>query len=352
MQENHRKLLLDQISKPADQFEINKFRRLFSTLHRMYDGKEIGQEVSEVILENLYQNIDLSKTKIFATSICEEFPDLRGAIIRKLQDDWESNKFPDRYLPILLFLQSRRGFRHIFEQVKEDISQDPLRKKAYSAFLEMIAEDLLVLQNIPRPSKKISKSDLKAKVYNGSRPRNNKASKSELKSCNKNRESLIKGDECADQIASKSPNLQSKPAERIKCPYVSFPVKIYGNQYTCSTGGIDISIPQVGALGAITTQKEPVGKMHDHQESDDSQKYIRNLENDHEKLKNEFRSLKKQFQKMEEQFQEMEEAKEEEIANLRTTINRLENDKKSLQESRDIRLKEEQLQKRQSHNRK
>ena len=67
MQENHRKLLLDQISKPADQFEINKFRRLFSTLHRMYDGKEIGQEVSEVILENLYQNIDLSKTKVTLT---------------------------------------------------------------------------------------------------------------------------------------------------------------------------------------------------------------------------------------------------------------------------------------------
>jgi len=162
---------------------------------------------------------------------------------------------------------------------------------------------------------------------------------------------LIKGDECADQIASNSPNFQSKPAERIKCPYVSFPEKIYGNQYTCSTGGIDISIPQVGALGAITNQKEPAGKMQEHQESDDSQKYIRNLENDHEKLKNQFRSLKKRFQEMEERFQEMKEEKEKEIANLGTDIKRLENDKKSLQESRDIRLKEEQQRKRQSYNR-
>jgi len=130
MQENHRKLLLDQISTPAHQFEIKKFRTLFSSLHKKYDGKEIAKEVSEVILENLYQNIDLKKTKIFATFICDEFPDLCEAIVRKLQDDWESNKFPDRYLPILLFLHSRRGFRHIFEQVKEDISQDPLRKKS------------------------------------------------------------------------------------------------------------------------------------------------------------------------------------------------------------------------------
>ena len=67
MQENHRKLLVDQISKPADQFVINSFRTLFSTLHKIYDGKEIAQEVSEVILENLYQNTDLSKTKVTLT---------------------------------------------------------------------------------------------------------------------------------------------------------------------------------------------------------------------------------------------------------------------------------------------